>query len=192
MEATQSVDKITVETFRGMYLEDTDTHYYELMEGEVVKRSAPAIIHQRILRKLLVAINSFVESTKAGEIFCAPIDVLLDNYNLLQPDLVFISNVQKNIITNFGIKGAPEIVIEILSPTSVMRDRFAKKRIYQRSGVKEYWLVSPEYEEIEIFVLKDNVYDLFSAATKTEGKLESSVLKEMQLDLKQIFLSDPE
>jgi len=192
METIPSIDKITVDTFRSMYLDDTYTQYYELMEGEIVKRSAPSIIHQRVSRRLLVAINEYVGKNGNGEVLYAPIDVLLDNYNLLQPDLIFISNERKGVITKDGIRSAPDLVIEILSPSSVMRDRITKKRIYQRSGVKEYCLVSPEYEEIEVFVLKDNVYDLFSAATKTEGKLESSVLKDMQLDLKQIFLSDTE
>ena len=187
METAQSVDKITVETFRSMYFDDTDDFYYELLEGEMIKKSAPAPIHQSVLRNLLVAIEIHNRLGKAGIVFCAPIDVFLDNYNLLQPDIIFITNERKDLITKDGIKGAPDLVIEIISPSSVARDRVAKKRIYQRCGVKEYWLVSPEYEEIEIFVLKDNVYDLFSAAIKSEGKLESSVLKDMQLDLQQIF-----
>ena len=190
MQQIQTVEKTTVDTFRSMYFDDTDNFYYELLEGEMIKKSAPAPIHQRILRKLLVAINSFVENNNAGEVFCAPIDVLLDKYNLLQPDLVFISNAQKSILTSSGINDAPDLVIEIVSPCSIVRDSVEKKRIYQRSGVKEYWLVYPLYEEIEVFVLKDNLYDIFSAATKTEGKLQSSVLKDMELDLKQIFLSD--
>ena len=192
METISSIDKITVDTFRGMYLEDTDTHYYELMEGEMIKRSAPATIHQSVLRNLCFVMDTFNRQNKSGVVLFAPIDVLLDDYNLLQPDLIFITNERKSLITKDGIKGAPDLVIEILSPSSVVRDRFAKKRIYQRSGVKEYWLVSPEYEEIEIFVLTNNVYEIFSAASKTEGKLESSVLKDMHLDLKQIFVSDSE
>lgn len=190
MEATQSVDKITVDTFRGMYFDDRDDYYYELMEGELIKKSAPAPIHQSVLRNLLFALETYNRANQCGVIFFAPIDVLLDKYNQLQPDLIFLASERKSLITKDGITGAPDLVIEIISPSSVMRDRIAKKRIYQRCGVKEYWLVSPEYEEIEIFVSKDDTFDLFSAATKTEGKLESSVLKDMQLDLSQIFLSD--
>ncbi|CAN5496632.1 Uma2 family endonuclease [soil metagenome] len=189
METTQSVDKITVETFRSMYFDDTDDFYYELLEGEMIKKSAPAPIHQAVSRNLMYEIETYNRQKTLGIVLCAPIDVLLDKYNQFQPDLIFITGERKSLITKDGIKGAPDLVIEIISPSSVMRDRIEKKRIYQRSGVKEYWLVSPEYEEIEVFVLKDNVYDLFSAATKTEGKLESIVLKDMQLDLKQIFLS---
>lgn len=192
METTQSADKITVETFRSMYFDDTDDFYYELMEGELIKKSARAPIHQAVSGKLYFEIETYNRLKKLGIVLCAPIDVLLDKYNQLQPDLIFIINERKSLMTKDGIKGAPDLVIEIISPSSVMRDRIEKKRIYQRSGVREYWLVSPEYEEIEVFVLKDNVYDLFSAATKTEGKLESIVLKEMQLDLKHIFLSDTE
>jgi Uma2 family endonuclease len=192
METIEKIGKIDADTFRSAYFDDTDEFYYELLEGEMIKRSAPAIIHQRILRKLMVAINSFVESNNGGEIFCAPIDVILDNYNVLQPDLIFISASQGEILSNIAIKGAPDLVIEILSPTSVVRDRFAKKRIYERSGIKEYWLVSPEYAEIEVFVLKDKRYELFCAATKTEGKFESGILKDIQLDLTQIFPGDTE
>jgi Uma2 family endonuclease len=187
MKTLKVAEKITVNQFRGMYFEEADASYYELMEGELIRRSAPAVMHQRILKELLIAINAYLCSNKIGEIFFAPLDVMLDNYNQLQPDLFFVANEHGSIITTEGIKGVPDMVVEILSPSSVMRDRIDKKRIYQRSGVKEYWLVSPEYAEIEVFVLQDDQYEIFSAATSQEGELKSFILKELQLDLKQIF-----
>lgn len=118
---------------------------------------------------------------------CSPIDVFLDAYNKFQPDIVFMPSADLRIITGKGIEGIPELVIEVLLPSSVMHDRIYKKRVYQRSGVSEYWLVSPEYNEMEIFVLENGKYELFSAATVIEGELKSKVLDGLVLNLKEIF-----
>ena len=188
METLTNTEKISVDDFKKMYfIETDDAPHLELMEGQIVQKSSPSPFHQRISRKILKLIDNYVVSNDLGEVFYSPIDVILDSYNLLQPDLLFISNEQKNIVSKDGIIGSPALVIEIISPSSVMRDRVHKKKIYERNGVKKYWLVYPEYEEIEIFELKDGKYDLYSTATKTEGELQSSFFKNIKLDLKEIF-----
>lgn len=160
METTPTL-QITAKEFRNMYFPEVENaHLYELMEGEIVSRSGPTTPHQRVSRKLAVAIDSFVESQKLGEVFYAPIDVLLNDYNFFQPDLVFVVNHQKEIVTPGFIKDSPDLVIEIISSSSVIRDRVQKKKVYQRCGVKEYWLVSLENAEIEVFVLDKNEYQL--------------------------------
>ena len=104
MEVATSIEKITVEDFKKMYFIDTDdAPHLELMEGQIIQRSSPSPLHQRILRKLMVLLDLHVNTNNLGEIFCSPIDVLLDNYNQLIPDLLFISNEQKKIVTKDGI-----------------------------------------------------------------------------------------
>ncbi len=186
--STILTQQITANEFRNMYFdEEENAHLYELMEGEIIRRGGAATLHQSISRNLLFAIETFNREKQLGTIFYAPIDVILDNYNLFQPDLVFVGNWQKEIITPKYINGSPDLVVEIISPSSVIRDRINKKQVYERTSVKEYWLVSPEYAEIEIFVLENGKYQLHSAATADEGTLKSVVLKDIELDLKSLF-----
>jgi Uma2 family endonuclease len=184
---TITEEKISVAECRNTYLEADDDAYYELMEGRPLKKSAPSPMHQSVVGNLRYAMKSFDKEKKLGKFLCSPIDVFLDEYNKFQPDIIFIPSADVNIITVNGIEGTPELVVEVLSPSSVMHDRIHKKRVYQRSGVSEYWLVSPEYNEIEVFVLENGKYELFSAATVIEGGLKSKVLDGLVLNLKEIF-----
>ena len=101
------------------YLElPDDRNRYEILEGELIMGPAPITIHQRISRKIGKQVDYFVESNNLGEIFYAPYDVIFDETNIVQPDLLFISNENKNILTEKNIQGAPHLIIEILSPTT--------------------------------------------------------------------------
>lgn len=180
--------KMSVKEFRNTYFQEEEpAHLYELMEGEILKRGSPQMVHQRIAGKLFFELQAFVGKNKSGEMFLAPLDVELDDYNCFQPDLFFIGSQQGGMIKKTHIQGAPQLVIEILSPSSVIRDRIQKKRIYEKAGVQEYWLISPEYAEIEIFTQENGRYELFSAATISEGELKSKVLDGLTLHLKEIF-----
>ena len=114
---------------------------YEIVEGELYMVPAPTTTHQRISRKLEEMLSRFVEERKLGEVFDAPIDVVFSETDIVQPDIIFISNENKNIIKEENIKGAPDLIIEILSPSSAQRDKTIKKKLYAKNGVKEYWLV---------------------------------------------------
>lgn len=187
METVISNTKVSVSDFREMLFDDDDNYYYEIINGEMIQKSAPAPMHQRICRKLIVILDQFITEKKLGEIFQSPIDVYLDEYNKPQPDLVFISNEKKSIITNDGIMGVPDVIIEIISPSSILRDRIEKKNLYERMGVSEFWLVDPHYSAIEIYTLKNNRYELYSAATILEGQLKSSLFEGLTINLTDIF-----
>lgn len=81
----------------------------------------------------------------------------------------------------------PDLIIEIISPSSIIRDRIEKKNLYERMGVQEFWLIDPHYEEIEIYVLQNNRYELLSAATILEGELKSRIFEELKIKLTDIF-----
>lgn len=187
MIAEMGVKKMTVAEFRELELVDDDPFFYELIDGELAKKNAPKPSHQRILRKLLVAIDAFINQHQLGEVFCSPIDVFLNDVNSSQPDIVFVPKSNESIVTENGIEGVPALMIEIISPTSIVRDRFTKKNLYERFGVPEYWLVDPQNQEIEIYALTENRYELLSAATMLEGELISSVLTGLVLDMKTLF-----
>jgi Uma2 family endonuclease len=159
-----------------------DRNLYEILKGELVMTPSPITIHQRMSSILFNMFFNFIEKQQIGEIFSAPFDVVLNATNVVQPDIIFISNDNKQIITEKNIQGAPDLIIEILSPSTAYYDLIDKKEIYETFGVKEYWIVDPKKQWIEIYILKD----LHRRADKT-GKIQSHLLKEFEIELKAIF-----
>ncbi|WP_345242692.1 Uma2 family endonuclease [Nibrella saemangeumensis] len=187
MAVALGVKKMTVHEFRNLEFAENDRHWYELLDGELVKKKAPTPAHQRVARKLTLALDAFISQNNLGELFFAPVDVFLDDTNSPQPDLVFVATANEAIVTDNGIEGVPQLVVEIISPTSVVRDRFTKKDLYERFGVKEYWIVDPSNQEIEIYTLNNERYELLSAASVLEGELKSAVPDDLVLDVKTLF-----
>ena len=126
---------------------------YEVIEGELLMSPAPSTNHQRTSAKLQFAIMSFVESRKLGEVLDAPTDVRLGELaSPVQPDILFIRQERLNIIKKDWVEGAPDLIVEILSPSNWIDDRRAKYRLYAQAGVREYWIVDPDKRQIEVFV----------------------------------------
>jgi Uma2 family endonuclease len=159
---------------------------YEILEGDLVVAPSPITLHQRISRKLMVFLAEFVQRNNLGEVFDAPYDVVLSEENVLQPDILFISQENSSIITEKNVQGAPDLVIEILSSATEYRDREIKRKIYAKFGVKEYWLVAPERQVIEVMILSENDFRSLRAYSR-EMKLNSPLLKDLILDLREIF-----
>ena len=168
------------------YLKTPDDKRYELINGELLMTPSPIPNHQRISGKLEFVVRKFVTENNLGEVFYAPCDVYLDDENVVQPDILFISKDRLNIIGDKNIQSAPNLVIEIISENSVYRDMVQKKRLYARFGVKEYWIVIPEEKEVEVYILKGEAYQLYKTYTKVDI-LESPSLKGLKIGLKEIF-----
>ena len=168
------------------YLKTPKDKRYELIDGELLMTPSPTPYHQKVSRKLEFILESFITKNNLGEIFYAPCDVYLDNENVVQPDILFISKDRFNIIGDKNIQSAPNLVIEIISENSVYRDMVQKKRLYARFGVKEYWIVIPEEKEVEVYILKGEAYQLYKTYTKVDI-LESPSLKGLKIGLKEIF-----
>lgn len=168
------------------YIKISDDKRYELMHGELIMTPSPVPKHQRVSRKIEFILEKFVSDNNLGEVFDAPCDVYLDNENVVQPDMLFISKERLNIIGEKNIEGAPDLVIEIISENSVYRDMVQKKKLYARFRVKEYWIVIPDEKEIEVYILKDNAYQLYQTYGKADT-LESPALKDLRIVLKEIF-----
>lgn len=167
------------------YLKTPDDIRYELIGGELLMTPAPVPRHQKISRELGYELMKFAKEKK-GEIFYAPCDVYFDEENVVQPDLLFIAKERTGIIGEKNIQGAPDLVIEIISESNAYRDLIQKKRLYAKYGVKEYWIVIPEEETIEVYILKDNVYTLHKTYNK-EDVLESPYLTDFRLKLSSVF-----
>ena len=124
---------------------------YQLIEGELIMSPSPLTEHQIISKNLELIIYTHVKKNNLGLALNAPIDVYLNNKNAYQPDIIFISDKNKDIIKKHGIDGAPDLVIEILSPSNIYYDVRVKKDIYEKSGVIEYIIVDPRTKSIDVY-----------------------------------------
>ncbi len=146
------LERITTNDFRIMEFDDTDSFYYELLNGELVAKSAPSPFHQRISGNIYFAMRLFATEHNLGEVLYAPIDVFLDEYNAAQPDVLFLSREKQHLVTPDGVQGPPDLVVEIISPSSMKRDRGDKMKLYERCGIGEYWLVDARTRSVEVYV----------------------------------------
>src|SRR5436309_59662 len=116
-----------------------DGKRYEILDGELEVSPAPAPRHQAVSRNLLFILHGHIHPRRLGSVYHAPIDVLLANTSIVQPDLVFIAAGRESIVTKRAIEGPPDLMVEILSPWSIRRDRVAKAALYARFGIRCYW-----------------------------------------------------
>ena len=154
------------------YLETSDDERYELLHGALVMAPAPREIHQSILGRLHIDMGVFLDEHNLGYIYFSPFDVVLSDENVVQPDLLFISNERAHSITPDNIQGAPDLVVEILSPATAERDRTVKFELYAEHGVQEYWIVDPDARSITVFLLNEGEFE--EVDTYSEGETLTS------------------
>lgn len=142
---------------------------YEVLAGELVKEPTPIVVHQRVSRELflLLALH-FRQADPRGEVFASALDVTLGDYTVVQPDILYISGEQRDIIQETRIDGAPLLAIEIISESSRRIDRLQKRQIYQGAGIQHYWLVDPFDKTLECLALRDGAYILAAAGVDEE------------------------
>lgn len=168
-------------------LDVDDDYFYELINGELVKKSAPSPFHQILVVNLAVALNRFTkENNLGGQILVAPVDVFVDDYSAPQPDVLYISEARRSIITSDGVMGAPDLVMEVLSPSSISRDRNDKRKLYERLKVQEYWILDPNNRSIEVYALTEAGYDIAGFAVE-QGTASSDVLQGFSVTVQEIM-----
>ncbi len=165
---------------------------FELYDGKLVALASPSTIHQDISIQLAAQLHAFLAG-KACKVFTAPLDVRLFEQNtdspddvklVVQPDIMVVCN--KDQIDSNGIHGAPTLVIEILSDSTKQTDKIVKFNLYQRADVKEYWIVDPDRQTVQVFTLEDGAYhapDVYTA----RSEIPVSVLPRCIIDLTQVF-----
>ena len=182
---TLTIDNSKVWTVEDYLLLGETSTPCQLIDGDLIMSPAPTPAHQRISRKIFNLLSKFTSGL--DEVFYAPIDLYIDNENVLQPDLLFISKENKGIITHRGIEGVPDLVVEIISPSNIFTDRNKKKKIYQQIGVKEFWIVDPANKTLEIYSKSQADLDTPSLFLVGEGEVRSAVLPELIFNLQDIF-----
>ncbi|RMH05494.1 MAG: Uma2 family endonuclease [Aquificota bacterium] len=168
------------------YLKLPEEERYELIEGELLPMPSPTSKHQRVVLKLSVALHLFVEKHGLGLVYPAPFDVVLDEENVLQPDILFLSKENLSKLQERGIFGAPDLVVEVISPSTAKRDLEVKRSLYERYGVKELWFVFPEEQAVEVLFLEGGRYFLHDMKAQ-EGKACSRLLEGFCVELREVF-----
>lgn len=159
----------------------------QLINGELIMSPSPSPQHQMISSKLNDLLKAEARKT-GGIVFYALMDLYLDNRNVFQPDLIYVSEKNKNIITDRGIEGVPDLVVEIISPSNVFSDRNTKLKAYLEFGITEYWIVDPGNNTLEIYLASQKNPEVPHFYLAGEGKVASTVLQSINFDLKEIFL----
>ena len=138
------------------YCQLPDDRRYELIDGEFYEMApAPSSVHQRTVLKLARLLADWVEQQGLGEVFISPLDVLFSIWDTMQPDILFVAASRSNIITPRACEGPPDLVVEVLSPSTTRHDLIVKRERYALFGVREYWLVNPIARSIEILTLQN-------------------------------------
>lgn len=161
---------------------------YELVEGDLRMVPSPSVPHQEISKRLGRALLSWVEDRNLGKVFFAPLDVVLDQYNVVQPDLLYVARERLGIVKAANIQGAPDLVVEILSPATAEWDRVTKRRLYERFDVQELWLVDPEARTVEV-AARQGIQLVTVQVYPVGTSLTSPLLSGFTLDVGQLFQS---
>ena len=139
-------------TYDDFVLFPDDGKRHELIDGEHYVTPSPNLKHQKVSGNLHLLIGVWLEDHPIGQIFYAPFDVVFSRYDVVEPDLLYVSNARAAaVLTSANVKGAPDLVIEIGSPSTRKRDETIKRHLYERSGVSEYWVVDPELDVVRVY-----------------------------------------
>ncbi|MDP9367082.1 MAG: Uma2 family endonuclease [Chloroflexota bacterium] len=161
-----------------------DGNRYEIIAGVLCVSPSPTEVHQAISFRLTLLVGNFVTAERLGKVYAAPFDVRLSEQDVVQPDLIFVSRSRLSIISPTCIEGAPDLLVEILSPSTRDRDRTRKARRYAMSGVPQYWLVDPDARTVTVLSLERGTY---RALPKEQGVVRSAVQEGFEIDSATVF-----
>jgi Uma2 family endonuclease len=179
-------------TARRLTVEDLDLipeehpgDRHELIDGELFVSPVPTSKHQDVSLNLTLALGTFIRAQRLGRLYVAPSGVRLHPHTLVVPDLHFIASERLHIISGKGTDGPPDLIIEILSPSTRQYDLSTKRALYARFGVPEYWIVDPIVRSVTVLTLASEAYEALPLLAG--GAIESRVLPDLKLTLEQIF-----
>jgi Uma2 family endonuclease len=183
--ARSSLTRFTYEDYLNF---PQDGRRHELIDGEHFVTPSPLARHQEISWRFSSALHDYLESRPLGRAFYAPLDVILSDIDVVEPDLLYVSNERAEIVQDW-VRGAPDLVIEILSPGTRKTDEITKRRLYDRVGVREYWIVDPELELVKIHRRADNgTFPRVAEPTReAQDNITTPLLPGLSISLDELF-----
>jgi Uma2 family endonuclease len=163
-----------------------DGECYEIVQGVLVMSPSPEFVHQRFVTRLTMYLGQTVILNRLGEVITSPFDVVLASQEVYQPDIVVVLNKHLERVQKQCVMGAPDLVVEVMSPSSKLYDRVNKHMVYEKAGIPEYWLVNPRTQTVELFVLESGKYRS-QGAFEGEQTLPSRIVPEMTTPVARFF-----
>lgn len=174
-------------TYRDYCLLPDDGHRYEIINGELYNAPAPFVVHQQILANLNRQLDAYCRERRHGTLLFAPVDVVFSDVDVVQPDILWISRERTSILTKKNLQGAPDLVVEITSPGTKEKDENIKLKLYQKFGVKEFWLLDPERQVLSVFQRKGRMLKLIQKYSEIES-FESPLFPGLRINLQEVFV----
>jgi Uma2 family endonuclease len=184
-EVKPTVVKLTWDDY-VLFPEDGMRH--ELIDGEHYVTPAPFLRHQEIVGQLHLAIGNYLAAHPIGRVFVAPLDVILSKFDVVEPDLLYVSNERAPELLKDWVRGAPDLVIEVGSESTRKRDETIKRALYERAGVIEYWIVDPEIDVVRIYRRADDRFSRPTELSRRAGDvLATQLLPRFTIALDAVF-----
>ena len=176
-------------TYRDFLRFPDDGLRHELIGGVHYVTPSPAVVHQRLVGRLYLALSAALSESGLGEVFLAPLDVVMSKHDVVEPDVLVVLDEQRDMVSKAHVRGAPAIVIEVLSPGTRRRDDGVKRQLYERTGVREYWMVDPDRARVVVCRRDANgsfaIRETFTHADT--APLRSALVPALAIDLAALF-----
>ena len=173
-------------TYEDLLEMPDDRNRYEIIDGQLQVTPAPTPDHQAVVLNVGSALMRHAKNHKLGRVFIAPCDVFFSDFNVVEPDIFFVAASRQDLIESRLIRGAPNLVVEVLSPSTSRRDRQAKRQLYAQFGVDDYWLINPIARTMEIYVLENGAYELTEVLDST-GMLRPRSFPDLEIRVSEIW-----
>ena len=163
-----------------------DSNQYELFDGELVMTPSPSARHQYIVGELYSQLKDYLRANSLGRLYVAPLDTIFDQYTVMQPDILFVSRERVAEVVKERIEGAPDLVVEVLSPSTFHKDLRRKMHVYSQFGVREYWIVDPEEQTMDLYQRVGEKLELARRFAAQET-FQSPLFPGFQIEVRSIF-----
>jgi Uma2 family endonuclease len=175
-------------TYDDFLLFPDDGKRHELIDGEHYVTPSPNLKHQAVVRNLVATIASFLRAQPLGRVYMAPLDVVFSHFDVVEPDLLYVSNARREVLTGMNVQGAPDLVVEVGSPSTRRRDEKLKHQLYERFKVTEYWVVDPDIDVVRVYRHTEGKYQRAQELSLDHGDvLTTALLPGLDLKLSEIF-----
>ena len=176
-------------TYDDFLLFPDDGQRHELIDGEHYVTPSPDLRHQEILGRLHLLIGNWLATHPVGRIYFAPLDVILSRHDVVESDLLYVSNERAAaLLSGEYVTGAPDLVVEVASPSTRRRDETIKRRLYERQGVREYWVVDPDIDVIRVYARGDEGFGrAVELSHEAADVLRTPLLPGLEIPLSRVF-----